>query len=350
VAFAGDEVLAIRREIRLPESFARQSRSDGQRAIASGGLLALPAIALLIVGMVRSRRRPILANDDLSRRGFLVMLLAFAVTTVASSAQSLPTALAVYDTAVPWGTFVTSVFSAQVMSLVGVFILVAFWLLANGMRRRAGIPLIAGSTPGGASADLAAALILGGIPVVTRSLGRFVQDDSVPFAPQTSLDAVLPLLSRALAVLPDAVGLMLVVSIPALALTMLATRRAIRLAGVAAFLGFMAAASVAFQRTGESDASLVRQGVMLAGGALVLLAIAAFGRVSVLSWVLAALFSVALGNISFALQAPTGLERAGGLLGALLAATLITGGAILSRRATSGRSEFTSPETRGSEA
>jgi peptidoglycan/LPS O-acetylase OafA/YrhL len=152
-------------------------------------------------------------------------------------------------------------------------------------------------------------------------------------------------------VVPDAVGLMLVVSIPALALTMIATRRAFRLASVAAFLGFMVAASVAFRMTGESETSLVRQGVTLAGGALVLLAIAAFGRVSVVSWLLAALFSVALGNISFALHAPTGIERVGGVLGAVVAASLMAGGAILSVRASSGRPAFTSSfEEKRSEA
>jgi membrane protease YdiL (CAAX protease family) len=336
VTFAGDEVLSIRREIRLPEPFVRQSRSDGQKAMAFSGLLALPAIALLIVGMVRSRRRPMVATDDLSRRWLLVMLIVFALTSAASSLQALPAALALYDTAVPWRTFLVSAVGTQAVSLVGVFVVAAFWVLANRMRRRAGIPLVAGHTAaGGVSDDLAAALVLGGVPALTRSVGRLMQADGVPSAPATTLDALAPVLTRALEVVPNAIAMLLAVSIPALALTLLAQRRAARLAGVAAFLGFAAAAFVAVRMTGEPNVSIIRQVVPLGGGALIVLAIAAVGRMSVLSWLLGALFLTALGSVSFALHAPTGIERLGGLLAALLAAMLIVAGNALSRRTAS---------------
>jgi hypothetical protein len=52
----------------------------------------------------------------------------------------------------------------------------------------------------------------------------------------------------------------------------------------------------------------------------------------VLSWLLAALFYVALGNVSFALHAPTGVERIGGILGALVATALIAAGARIPAR------------------
>src|SRR6185503_18507732 len=122
VALAGDEVLSIKRGIQLPEPYVRQSRSDGQKALAFSGLLGLPAVVLLMVGIVRSRRLPMVATDDLPRRSLLVMLLAFALTSVASSAQSVPSSLALYDTAVPWRTFLVSAAGTQAVSLVGVFV------------------------------------------------------------------------------------------------------------------------------------------------------------------------------------------------------------------------------------
>ena len=332
ISIAGDEVISIRREIRLPEAWIRESRGDEQRAMAYGGLLGLPAVALIIAGMVRSRHRPMIANDDLSRRGFLVMLAVFAVASTASSLQSLPSSLALYDTAVPWDRFMATVIGGQVMSLVGVLVIAAFWLLANGMRRRAGIPLIADRASPGMPDDLHAAIVLGGIPVVMRSLGQLLQGDGIPTAPQTTLDAMFPVFTRALAVVPDAVGVMLAVSIPALALTMLSTRRVIRGIGTVAFLGFLAGAVLAFRLTGEPGGSLVRQLIGLAGSALFVVCVATLGRVSVLSWLLAALFYVALGNVSFALHAPTGVERIGGILGALVATALIAAGARIPAR------------------
>ena len=332
-AFAGSEVLAIRREIRLPEPFVRQSRSDSQKAMAFSGLLAMPAIALLIAGMVRSRRRPNIATDDLSRRWFFVMLLVFALTSFASSMQALPSSLALYDTAVPWRTFIASVAGTQLVSLVAVFIIAAFWMLANGMRRRAGIPLVAGRNAEGAlSADLTAALVLGGVPVVTGFLGRLMQGDGAAVAPGTTLDVVAPILSPALGVVPNALTLLLVVSIPALALMLLAEGRAARLAGVVAFLVLVGGAFLAIRVTGERDVGVITLAVPFVRVALVVLAIAAVGRVSVLSWLLGALFFTALGAVTSAIHAPTGVERVGGLLAVLLAASLMVAGERLSRR------------------
>jgi hypothetical protein len=259
--------------------------------------------------------------------------VALAVTLAASSIQSLPTSLALYDTAVPWDRFMGTLIGGQFMALVGVFVFAAFWLLANGMRRRAGIPLVAGSSTGGVPDDLSAAVILGGVPVLVRSIGQSLQGGDVSTAPQTTLDAWFPILSPAVAVVPDAIGVMLAVSIPALALTVLSTRRALRVAGVVAFLGFATGAVLVLRVTGNSDAGVVRQVTGLAGATVFVLTVAAFGRVSVLSWLLAALFYVGLGNVSFAFHAPTAIERMSGILGVLVAAALIAAGTILPYRA-----------------
>jgi hypothetical protein len=333
VTFAGSEVIAIRREIRLPEAFVRQSRSEWQKAMAFSGLLAMPAIGLLIAGMVRSRRRPIRAMDDIPRRWFLVMLLAFGLTSLALSLQSLPTAMALYDTAVPWSTFIASMAGTQLVSLVAVFVIAAFWMLANGMRRRAGIPLVAGPcAAGGWSHDLIAALLLGSVPVLARVVSRLTAGEGMAVAPGTTLDVIAPVLMPALGVLPSAVSLLLAASIPALALTMLAEKRAARLAGVVAFLVLAGGALLAMRFTGESNVSVIDIALALVRGALIVLVIAAFGRVSVLSWFLGALCFTTLGIVPAILHAPTGIERLGALLATLVAALLIAGGEALARR------------------
>ena len=332
VAFAGREVLAIRRGIRLPEPFVRKTRSDRQQAMAFSGLLAMPAIALLIAGMIRSRRRPIVATDDISRRWFLVMLLAFGVTSLALSVQALPSALALYDTAVPWSTFVASMAGTQLVSLVGVLIFAAFWMLANGMRRRAGIPLVAGGADGGLSHDLKAALVLGGVPAVTRLVGRLTADDGSAVTPGTTLDVLAPVLMPVLGILPNVLTLLLAASIPALALTMLAESRAARLAGVAAFLGLAGGAVLAMRLIGDSNVSIIDLAVSGVRASLIVLAIAAVGRVSVLSWFQGALFFTALGTVAVTLRASTGIERLGGLLATLVALILIVMADVLSRR------------------
>jgi hypothetical protein len=126
--------------------------------------------------------------------------------------------------------------------------------------------------------------------------------------------------------------MMLAVSIPALALTLLARRRAARLAGVVAFLGLIATAFFVLRVTGEPNDRILSLAGPLIGGALLVVVIATYGRVSALSWLLGALFFTGLGSVSFMLHAPTGIERVGGLLAVLLAAILLIGGNALSRR------------------
>jgi hypothetical protein len=88
--------------------------------------------------------------------------------------------------------------------------------------------------------------------------------------------------------------------------------------------------------TGESNVSLSSQTATLVGGALIVLAIAAVGRVSVLSWFLGAAILMALGVVGTALHASTGIERLGGLLAVLVACGLVAAGERRARRSTKG--------------
>jgi hypothetical protein len=334
VSLAGSEVISVRRAVQLPQAFLRQARGEFEKTFAFAGLVMLPAVALLIWGMVRSRRLPLAVPDDLTRRSLVLILVVAALSSAASSLLGLPSALALYDTAVPWRTFLTGVAGTQLVSLVGVFVLAAFWLLANGMRRRAAIPLIAGGAGTGKamSDDLVAGLALGGIPVVTRAISRSLQTIDMPAAPQTALDSAAPVLTRVLEVIPGAIAFMLAISIPALALYTFSSRRSVRWAVSAVFLLLLATAVIGFRSMDGTERGIASAVWALVSGGLFILGIVYWGRVSVLAWVLAALFANAIGNLSFAIQAPTAVERASGLSAMLLAIVLIAAGNWLSGR------------------
>jgi hypothetical protein len=334
VSLAGSEVVAVRRSVQLPEDFQRQSRGEFEKALLFTAPVMLAAVALLIWGMVRSRRLPLAVPDELPRRTLVVLLVVFTVSSIGSSLLGLPSSLALYDSAVPWRTFLASVTGGQVMALVGGFVVAAFWLLANGMRRRAAIPLVSGRWKNGGtiSNDLVAGLALGGIPRVTGFIDGFLQTDAVPSTPATALDSAAPLLTGLFDVIPGAVAITLAISIPALALYTFSTRPSIRWGVSALFLLLAVTALIGFQAASESDANISGMVWGFASAALFILGMLYWGRVSVLSWLLAALVVAAFGNLSLALQAPTRVEAWGGFLAMVFAVTLIAAGNWLAQR------------------
>ncbi|HEX6315740.1 MAG TPA: hypothetical protein VFZ73_12810, partial [Gemmatimonadaceae bacterium] len=333
VSLAGPEVLSVRRGIQLPQAFLRQARGEFANAMTVAGFVTLPALALLIWGMVRSRRLPVAATDDLPRRALVAFLIVLAVSSIASSLLDLPSDQALYDTAVPWRTFLASVTGTQVMSLVGAFVFAALWLLANGMRRRAGIPLVAGAPTGRAmSDDLLAGLALGGIPGATGAIGRIIPSGAMSSVPHTTLDSAVPLLTRVVEVLPDAVGTMLAISLPALALYTFSHRPAIRWSVSVLFLLLAGTAVLSFRSSAGTDAGFARLAWTLVAAAVFIVGLLYWGRVSVLSWLLGAVFASAISNLSFALHAPTGVERGSGLLAMLLAVAILAAGNLFARR------------------
>jgi hypothetical protein len=324
--FAGDELLWIRRAIELPESFVRQARSDDQKQFVLIGALGFPAFILVIWGIVRSRKAPFIATADLAPARAAKLVSVLMIATVGGSLLALPGDLASYDTAVPWRTFLTSTLLGQLMSLVSVAVFVLFWLLANGMRKRAGIPLVSGSSGGAVSDDVTAGLALGGTPLVTAAVARWFIDHSSPAFPSTDLNALAPMLVPIADLLPAVVGVVLAVAIPSLALYNASSIPGVRRAVTTLFLVLTAGILIGVRHAAGLETSLASAGWELAAGLMFVAAVITWGRVSVLTWFIAAVFHAAVQQVIDARHAPTGIESVGhtiGLAGALALLVLL---------------------------
>lgn len=338
VSIAGDEVVAVRQGVELPESFVRETRGKEQSELVGVALPGMAALGLLFWAVVRARRRPMLATDDLSRRSLVIAIAVIAIVSVAGSLQGLPTELSRYNTASPWRTFLTSVWAAQFMSLIGAFLLAAIWLLLNGLRMRAGIPLVAGSKTGRWSADTRVAMALGGLPLVLSLGGRWLNSSEMPGPPSTLLNQVLPALAPITAVIPGAIAIVLAVGIPALALRGFSARREMRVLLAVVLVVLMGVTVLSTRTMAGGDAAAWQSAAwMIVTTSVVLLALLAWGRVSVLSWFMAALFLGALSGIEDVITAPTGVERLGAGMAVVFAMTLFAAGARVSRRVADSR-------------
>jgi len=333
VSIAGDEVQVVRRGVELPESFLRETRGKEQSALVVGGLAGMAALALVIWVIVRARRRPLVATDDLSRRTLALALGVVAISVVAGSVQGVPAELTRYDTATTWRTFITNVGAIQLVSLAGVFILAALWLLMNGLRMRAGIPLMARSKTGRWTDDLVVAMALGGLPLVIGLAGRWTMSSDMPGPPHTLLSQFMPALAPITGVMPSAIAIVLAVAIPALAMRGFSSRREIRVLVWVVLVGLIGAAVLSTRSMfGAESAALPSVVWAIVTTAITLLALVAWGGVSVLSWFMAALFLGALNGINDAITAPTGVERLGAGIAAVFALGLVVAGALLAQK------------------
>ena len=334
VSVAGDEVLAVRRGVELSEAFVRETRGEEQSELVVVAVVGISVLTLLIWAVMRARRRPVVATDDLSRRAMVIALSVVAVSSVAGSLLGLDAELTRYDTATPWRTFMTSVWATQLMSLLGVFFLAAFWFLLNGLRKSAGIPLVGGSKEGRWTDDTTVAMALGGLPLVTGLVGHWLTSPDMPGPPHTLLDRFAPALAPMTGVIPGAIALVLAVAIPLLAIRGFSPERKVRVFLVVALTGLIGAAvlSTGTMFGGRDAAPWQSAAWTIVSAVMALLAIMAWGRVSVLSWFMAALFLGALNGIHDAITAPTTVERFGAVLATTFALALFVTGALYSRR------------------
>jgi membrane protease YdiL (CAAX protease family) len=327
-SIAGDEVLVVRRGVELPEAFVRETRGEEQSELVVVTVVGMAALALIIWAVIRARRRPVVATDHLSRRALVIAFSVIAVSSVVGSLLGLPAELTRYDTAMPWRTFMTSVWATQLMSLLGVFFLAAFWLLLNGLRQRAGVPLVAASRRGRWTDDTVVAMALGGLPLVTGLAGHWLTSSDIPGPPHTLLDRFLPALAPMTGVIPGAIAIVLAVAIPALAVRGFSPRPEMR---VLLAVGLMALIGAAALSTGTiiggDSAPWQSAAWAIVSTAIALLALVVWGSVSVLSWFMAALFLGALSGINDVITAPTTVERYGAALAVTLALGLFAAGA-----------------------
>jgi len=207
------------------------------------GVCILMLVGFIVTGAVFvKRRRPVLLNDGvLQRRDTYVLLGALVVLATLSSLNSLPSKLFKYDTAEPWSSFIGSSALGVIISIPAILILFGLWLGLGALRRRVGIPMLAGVPSRSTSRDiLIAGLGLGAVLFAMSQLSALVPRGWVPEAPTTALNDAFPLLAGIMDVPMIVMMSVAIFAIPLLVVAGLSGRwslRAVMAAGLAALVG-----------------------------------------------------------------------------------------------------------------
>ena len=332
VQIAGDQPLVARRSVELPESFLRADRQRQTNRMVVAGVSVLLLLALIVTGaIVVKRRRPILLNDGmLERRDTYAFLGILAVLAMLSSLNSVRSQLFRYDTAQPWGSFIGATALGFVVAIPLVLIVFGLWLALGAMRRRVGIPMLAGGEPSrSASKDmLIAGLGLGGVMFAVSELDALVPRGGVPRVPVTPLNEAFPLLAGIIDTPITALMGVAIVGIPFLVVAGVSQRwslRALMAAVIVALLG-----ALVWSVGPGSDIDPMRVALVIATAAVVSFAIIVWGSLAAWSWLFGALAFLALGSLRLAAYGVVWQEHAAGALTVLAASALIV---LIARRA-----------------
>ena len=254
------------------------------------------------------------------------------VLAVLSGLNSLPSELFSYDTAEPWSRFVGMTILALVRSIPFALIVLGLWLVLDAMRRRVGIPMLAGEPSRSASKDMViAGLGIGGIVyAMTHPLNVFALRGVMPRTPTTVLNQALP----ALAGIPDlpmsTVMIVALVGIPLLVVAGITQQKMMR-----ALIAVIALALIGVVGWSiDPDADPLGVALVIASLAAVSVAFVAWGTLSAWSWVVAALAYQSLSGLRGAAYGATWQDRAAAAILVLAAGALI---ALIARRAARGR-------------
>jgi hypothetical protein len=214
--------------------------------------------------------------------------------------------------------------------------LVGLLLVLGALRRRVGIPMLAGGPATSARTDmLIAGLGLGGIVYAATSLDAIVLSGGMPRTPSTALNDLVPVLAGIPDILASAIVAVAVVGIPILVVVALTRLRSTRAVIVVTIVALVAAIAWSIGRTGDGDPTRVT--LLAASMVAVIGALVAWGRPAAWSWVIAALSYQALGGLRDAVYGPEWQARGAGALTVLVATALI---ALVVRRATSAASQL----------
>jgi hypothetical protein len=335
VQIAGDEPLLARRGVELPETFLRSDRAQQTNRIAVAGISSLLLLALIVTGaLVVKRRRPILLHDGaLDRRATFQLLGALVVLWSLTSVNTLPSQLFSYNTAQPWGSFIGSTALGFLMAIPLALVVLGLWLALGAMRRRAGIPMLAGEPSRTTSNEmLIAGLGLGGITYAMSHLTDLAVPRGVmPRTPTTMLNEVSPLFAGIADVPANALFAVAMVGIPLLVVAGLTPRWSLRAVMVGAVLALVAA--VAWASGSVNDIDPVSVTLVIMGVVIVAIALVIGGTRSAWSWVVAALFFQALLGLREAAYGAAWQARGAGALTLLVASALIV---LIARRAARG--------------
>jgi len=324
VQIAGDEPLVTRRGVELPESFLRADRQRQTNRMMVAGASILLLLVLIVTGaIVVKRRRPILIDDGtLGRRDTYAVLAILAVLGMLSSLNSLPSALFKYDTAQPWGSFVGATALEFVVAIPLVLIVFGLWLALAAMRRRVGIPMLAGEPSRSISKDmLIAGLGLGGVMFAISQFDSLVPRGDMPRVPGTLLNEALPVFAGIMDIPINALMGVAIIGIPLLVVAGLTRRRSLRALMVAVIVAL--AGAVIWSVAPANDADPLRAALLIAGVAVVSLAVVVWGSLAAWSWLVGALAFLGLGSLRVAAYGVVWQERAAGALTLIGASALI---------------------------
>jgi hypothetical protein len=330
VQLAGDEPLVARRGVELPEEFLRADRARQTNRALIAGLCILLLLGVLVTGaFVVKRRRPIVVDDGaIDRSSTLILIGVLVVLATLGNLNSLPSQLFRYDTAEPWSTFVgTTALGFVVVIPVALFVF-GLWLVLGAMRRRVGIPMRARGLSGSARNDmLIAGLGLGGLLYAVTQLDALVPRGGIPRTPETVLNEVSPLFAGITDIPQDVMLGVALVGIPILVVAGLTQRWSLRALIAAAILALLGA--FAWSTAPVADVDPVKVVLLIAGVAVVSMAIATWGAVSAWSWIIGALAYQALNGLRDAAYGPVWQARGSGALTFLVASALT---ALIARR------------------
>ncbi|HET6761748.1 MAG TPA: hypothetical protein VFH13_06585, partial [Gemmatimonadaceae bacterium] len=284
---------------------------------------------LVIGGIAVTRRRPIVVHDGtLDRKTTYFLVGALVVLSMLTGLNSLPSELGSYDTAQPWSTFIGSTAVGFVMAIPLTLIAFGLWLVLGALRRRVGIPMLAGEPSRSASTDmLSAGMGLGGIIYAMTHLDALVPRSGMPRTPTTMLNEVVPLFAGIAGIPMSALATVAMAGIPLLVVAGLTSRWSLR--ALIAGAGAVLVAVLAWSFEPASDLDPVTVTLVIAGLAVVSIALVVWGALSAWSWIVAALFVQALNGLREAAYGPVWQARGAGALTVLVACALI---AIIAQR------------------
>jgi membrane protease YdiL (CAAX protease family) len=335
VQVAGDEPLGVRRGVELPEEFLRADRARQINRMMIVGVAFLAILTLVVTGaIVVKRRRPVVLNDGtLDRKHTFLAIGALVLLAILAGLNALPSLLSLYDTSEPWSRFLGGTALRFATTIAFAMVPAALWLALTAMRRRVGIPMLAGEPSRSATKDmLIAGLGLGGLNYAISQTDDLIRQAGMPRAPTTALDHALPVLAG----IPDIpASVLMVVSltgIPILVVAGLTPRWSRRILMAATIVALTAVVVWAVSPVSDFDLAMV--GLVIATTAVVWVALAAWGTRSAWSWIVAVLSLFGLAGLRNAVYGFVWQERVAGALTLLVVSGLI---ALIARETTQPR-------------
>ncbi len=322
VNVAGNEPLVARRGVELPESFLRTDRDRQTNNSLVAGLSAMLVLGFILVGaIVVTRQRPILVDDGgLARRQAAWFLAALIVFSILSSLNSLPSSLFSYDTTEPWSRFTGTRALSFISTIPLSLFIYGLCVETNALRQRVGIPLMPRVASGRAVRDmLAAGLGLAGLAFAASRLGELASGREMPRLPSTSLNEAMPVLSGIVDLPVTTLIGIAAVAIPLLVIGGLTRRWMFRVLLAAAVIAPAVIGAFAVAPSTDTSAILVAVVTLVA----IVIALLAWGSVSALAWVVAALATQALSALHDATHAATSESSVEHMLVAIAASVCI---------------------------